>query len=473
MDLDQIIRQYKDVERASISDMDTLMTATPLLAREISKLQEKVRKFEKRYPNDGSESEYDQLKRELKDKDKEIINIKTRQKNETVLLRKEMGKTGKMLEDLRVQSDKEKEKTEKFRIALKQSELLVESIKNEGSSEEDKKEIQRLNNELLLKKNEIIALKSDDTVSKLNNEINILQNGLSRAELELNEFKNVSNHEVGKLKRKLSETITDSTNNKNALESAKRTINDLKKRVSNDFLQREIDRLKKDLEKMSSLQVQFSVQKEQINTFQNLLEDSKKNLKRLKDEKSADRLLFQEKMDQAVNEISRLKKINKESDLLLNESKNLKDELDKANAIISNLKKFSPPTKKEGKSGNAGWEVEFNTEKNRLMLSFNGIFTYSDAKKATRSIESVLVNVKPGFDVICDLTNLKKNFERKTSFQLRKIIFMMQTSNLKRMVRIATPEKKPFGEVLNCVSKRNAYEIFDTTSIDNIDELLT
>lgn len=537
MDLDEIIRQYKDVERAGISDMDTLMTATPILAREIFKLQEKVRKFEKRYPSDGSESEYDQLKKEIKTKDKDIINIKSRQKNESVLLRKEMGKTSKMLEDLRAQSKKDKETTDKYKIALKQSDLLVESIQNEGSTEEDKKEIQRLNNELVLKKNEIIAYKNDDTIAKLNNELNILQKGLLRAELELSEFKNITGHDVGKLKRRLSEANTELTNDRNALESAKRTINDLKKRISNDYLQREIDRLKKELETMSSLKISNSVQKEQIKTFQNLVDESEADIKKrekeksadrmlfqekmdqaiheisrlkkeiesskestktidtgpneesqtlrndlekskneidtLKNEKNADRSLFQEKMDQAILEISRLKKLNNDSNILEEENKLLKEELEKANSIISNIKKFSPPTKKQGKSGDAGWDVDYNTEKNRLTLGFNGVFTYSDAKKATRSIESVLNNVKPGFDVICDLTNLKKNFERKTSFQLKKIIFMMQTAHLKRMVRIASPEKKPFGEVLNCVSNRNVYQIFDTTSIDNIEEFLT
>ncbi len=483
MDLDSLISQYKDVDRAGIADMDTLMTGTPLLAKEVYKLQEKVRKFEKRYPSDGSESEYDKLKNDLKNKEKELQNVKTRQKSESVILRKEMGKTSKMLEDLRIQADKEKKRADNYNLALKQSELIVENMQKGGSSDVDKNEIKRLRNEIYQKQSEIDIFKSDGTAAKLNNEINILQNGLSRAELELNEFKNKSDHEKSQLKRKMDEAVQDAINSKNALELAEETIKDLNKRVSNDLLKREIERLKKELESKSNsitTPVPDHALHEDIETLHKMLEKSEVDINQLKEEKSADRLLFQKKMDQARLEISRLKKLLNEnptnsdvdSSKLQSTIISLKTQLDSANSIIDQLKKHKPPTKKQGKSGDAAWEIDYDEEKNRLLLSFNGKFTYSDAKKATRNIESVLNNVKEGFDAICDVTKLKHKFERKTSFQIKKIIFVMQTAKLKRMVRIAPPEKKSYGEILNCVSPKNRYEIIDTTTMDSIDEIL-
>lgn len=131
--------------------------------------------------------------------------------------------------------------------------------------------------------------------------------------------------------------------------------------------------------------------------------------------------------------------------LLVREVDRLEKELSESRKRIDHLAllmKKRPPLSKEGKRGFAAWKVTVNEETNRLYLRLAGKFDFRSAKTASNHIISVFPNLREGFDVINDISEISPKTGKKVFFHLKKIMFTMDEIGVARIVNV-TSENTP------------------------------
>jgi hypothetical protein len=82
--------------------------------------------------------------------------------------------------------------------------------------------------------------------------------------------------------------------------------------------------------------------------------------------------------------------------------------------------------------------IRADLEKNRLYLTFSGFSTVEAATVARQEVEAAVRQLKPGFDVVTDLSEYKPAMSEITQTIQQMQVFLKQ-SGLRRAVRIASP----------------------------------
>jgi hypothetical protein len=127
--------------------------------------------------------------------------------------------------------------------------------------------------------------------------------------------------------------------------------------------------------------------------------------------------------------------------VLIREICRIEDELAEARAVIQKLEKKRPPDVRNGKVGNAEWDVCYDIRTNRLKIKLTGIFDSKAAKMASNAVIGILENVEKNFDVINDTREIEAITDMRTLFHLRKVRYLLVQAGVNRTVRIE-PEKE-------------------------------
>ncbi|MDY6905092.1 MAG: hypothetical protein SWH61_10440 [Thermodesulfobacteriota bacterium] len=128
--------------------------------------------------------------------------------------------------------------------------------------------------------------------------------------------------------------------------------------------------------------------------------------------------------------------------MMVREVESLETRLAEAEKRIAHLSRKQPPLYKKGKKGAARWDVRVDETKNRLYLKLSGRFDPASAKLASNHIISISFNLREGFDLINDVTELTLTLDKKVIFHIRKVIYHLEQAGLKRAARVVTPENQ-------------------------------
>lgn len=125
--------------------------------------------------------------------------------------------------------------------------------------------------------------------------------------------------------------------------------------------------------------------------------------------------------------------------MLVREVERLEAQLAEAEKRISHLSRKQPPLFKKGRKGAAKWDIRADETKNRLYLKLSGRFDPVSAKIASNHIISISFNLREGFDLINDVSELTLTLDKKIIFHIRKVMFHLEQAGLKRSARVVPP----------------------------------
>ncbi len=153
----------------------------------------------------------------------------------------------------------------------------------------------------------------------------------------------------------------------------------------------------------------------------------------------------------------------------------VKDYKEWNNYLQTQIKK-RPSLEKIGSSGKAWWKLKLNEKSNILTVKIGGCYNYSSAKKVSVIIQGLLTYTRSDFTLILDVTELDLDFEKRALFHLRKIAFYCSIMNIKKAIRIISPEKREmsalFNDILSEMSEDTWFERVEVESIEEAKKVL-
>lgn len=131
---------------------------------------------------------------------------------------------------------------------------------------------------------------------------------------------------------------------------------------------------------------------------------------------------------------------------------------------LSLLQKKRPPLEKSGQKNKTRWEVHVNEEENRLYVHLAGELDYNAVKLASNSIIAVLSNLREGYDVINNFTELQGPFKKRVIFHLRKLVYNFSQTGIAHVVCIKASDIKPITEIFQSGAKAEGFQAFEVSS---------
>ena len=117
------------------------------------------------------------------------------------------------------------------------------------------------------------------------------------------------------------------------------------------------------------------------------------------------------------------------------------------------------------------YKLKIDTNKNRLSLSLIGTISLEEAKKIRQTIESSLVQLSPGFNVVNDISKMI-HADDASGIVLKEIIILLVQHGVKKVVRIVGPSKTALLQFANNSLQLEQYKISYVPSIEEAENLL-
>jgi hypothetical protein len=130
------------------------------------------------------------------------------------------------------------------------------------------------------------------------------------------------------------------------------------------------------------------------------------------------------------------------------------------------LQRKRPPLEKSGQKNKTRWEVHVNEDENRLYVLLSGELDYSAVKLASNSIIAVLSNLREGYDVINNFTELQGPFKKRVIFHLRKLVYNFSQTGIANVVCIKTSDIKPITDIFQSGAKAEGFQAFEVSSLE-------
>ncbi|MBF0100577.1 MAG: hypothetical protein HQK77_06675 [Desulfobacterales bacterium] len=165
----------------------------------------------------------------------------------------------------------------------------------------------------------------------------------------------------------------------------------------------------------------------------------------------------------------------KAAPVLIKEINRLEEELNLAQERITHLSsqcKKRPPLTKSGKKGKTQWTTEVDEKKNCLYFQLAGNIDYRGAKSATNSILTVIPNLRPDFDFICDISQLNPEYDKKFLFHIRKVMYHLKLIGIRQIVKIINPLTPELGIIFDDNQKKSSYTVHSAKSIEDAEKVL-
>ncbi len=136
------------------------------------------------------------------------------------------------------------------------------------------------------------------------------------------------------------------------------------------------------------------------------------------------------------------------------------------------LNKKRPPLERKGEKGEAKWETRVDEENNRLYIKLTGKFTYKSAKMASNSILAILSNLRDGFDVIDDISEMDPKVNKRLMFHLKKVKYTLEQLEISRVIRIINPEAETLAGLFDSGAKEKGYQVYKVESVKDAESIL-
>ncbi len=116
------------------------------------------------------------------------------------------------------------------------------------------------------------------------------------------------------------------------------------------------------------------------------------------------------------------------------------------------------------------YEIRADIRKNRLYVTLRGFFNEADAKEMADKAIQEIKKLKPGFDVINDISNFKPGSQQSTE-ELKRAAIFMQQHGADRMIRVV-----PATTIGSMQFARNSgtvgYDVDIASSVEEAEEML-
>jgi len=130
------------------------------------------------------------------------------------------------------------------------------------------------------------------------------------------------------------------------------------------------------------------------------------------------------------------------------------------------LKRKRPPLEKSGQKNKTRWEVRIDEDENRLYFYLAGELDYNAVKLASNGIITVLSNLREGYNVINDFTELQGPFKKRVIFHLRKLVYNYSQTGIANLVCIKTTDIKPITDIFQSGAKAEGFQVFEVSSLE-------
>lgn len=116
-------------------------------------------------------------------------------------------------------------------------------------------------------------------------------------------------------------------------------------------------------------------------------------------------------------------------------------------------------------------KIKTDIPKNRLYVSMTGILTLEDAMQAQKIIHSQISSLKPGFDVINDLSKFIRGDDTAGKV-LKEIIVMLVQNDVNRVVRVVGTSKTGLLQFANNTLQLKQYNISYVPTLEEAEDIL-
>jgi hypothetical protein len=117
------------------------------------------------------------------------------------------------------------------------------------------------------------------------------------------------------------------------------------------------------------------------------------------------------------------------------------------------------------------YKVKVDASKNRIYITISGILSLDEAQKAKKVIESVTGTMKPGFDVVNDISKLIRADEQ-AGIVLKEIIVILIQKGVKRVVRVVGTAQIGMLQFANNTLQIDQYKISYVPLLEDAENLL-
>jgi hypothetical protein len=117
------------------------------------------------------------------------------------------------------------------------------------------------------------------------------------------------------------------------------------------------------------------------------------------------------------------------------------------------------------------YHIKVDETKNRLYISINGTLPMEEAQKAKRKIEFSITQLKPGFDVINDISKLIRADDIAGSV-LKEIMILLIQKGVRRVIRVVGTSKIGLIQFANNSLQIEQYKLSYVPSLEEAEKLL-
>lgn len=117
-------------------------------------------------------------------------------------------------------------------------------------------------------------------------------------------------------------------------------------------------------------------------------------------------------------------------------------------------------------------KVTANTAQNRLNITMIGTLSVEEAQKSKLTIESTIATLKPGFDVINDISRFIRGDDAAGNV-LKEIIILLIQYRVNRVVRVVGTSKSGLIQFANNTLQIDQYKISYVPTLEEAELLLS
>jgi hypothetical protein len=117
------------------------------------------------------------------------------------------------------------------------------------------------------------------------------------------------------------------------------------------------------------------------------------------------------------------------------------------------------------------FKVKTDIEKNRLYVTLSGLFPVTDAKKAKDLIIKEVEALKPGFDLITDITRFIRG-EDEGGAVLQEIMLYLIEKKVNRVVRVVGTSKTGLLQFANYSQQISSYKLKYLPTLEEAENFL-
>ncbi len=117
-------------------------------------------------------------------------------------------------------------------------------------------------------------------------------------------------------------------------------------------------------------------------------------------------------------------------------------------------------------------KITADTAKNRLCITMIGILPIEEAQKSKHSIETAIASLKPGFDVINDISRFIRGDDASGNV-LKEIIILLIQNRVNRVVRVVGTSKSGLIQFANNTLQIEQYKISYVPTLEEAELLLS